>query len=263
MKNYDFTQNGGLPFDQSILARMQAAYTEGLIAVASARGLTDPFVVSGMATTGGGSPTIANGWFVYNGELIRFVGGSVPVPSIGNVLLIQITDTTSALTFNDGSTPSVVHEKTAVLTQAPTVTDALHFPFGNLMYPKANSVSISVSAPGTNGLSGTLNYKLNIAGNTLQIYGSFRITTASVTSAHAYTVFGTLPVGFRPNSMVPFEANINYNGGYVTDGVGNIHSLNCQIDTNGNIEVGVVEPVTLPSPGTSYDAYFNVMIPLD
>ena len=263
MKTYDFTKPGGMPFDQNILARMQTAYNEGLIAVAQARGLTDPFVVSGMTQTSGPGAAIADGWFVYNGELIKFSGTSLFAPSVGNVLLIQITVTSTPLTYNDGTTPNVVNEKTATLVQAPSVTDATHFPLGSLTYPKNNSSIISVSAPGTNGLSGTLNYRLNTAANTLQLQGSFRITNGSVTSAHTYTVFGTLPVGCRPNSVAPFEAIINYNGGYVTDAVGNVTKLNCQLDTNGNLEVGVIQASTIPAPGLYYDAVFNLTIPLD
>lgn len=131
-KRIDFTQLGGFPLCQDDLKWALDGIYGAIDAIIQAGGDgSTPFAVSGMAVSGGGN-TVADGWFYYNGELVQFTGGTVS-PGGGEVALVLIADTSTTLTFNDGSTPVVVLIKTATLTHAATVTDATHFPVSSLI----------------------------------------------------------------------------------------------------------------------------------
>ncbi len=131
-KRIDFTQLGGFPLCQDDIAWAMDGVCGAIDAIIQEGGDgTTPFAVSGMAVSGGGN-TVADGWFYYNGELIQFTGGTVTLGS-GEVALVEITDSSTALTFQNGSTPVVVLVKTAALTHAATVTDATHFPVSSLV----------------------------------------------------------------------------------------------------------------------------------
>jgi hypothetical protein len=133
-KSIDFTKTGGFPLTQNRLAYLQTAYNEMLQALAAIGGAAGmggvPVVLTGMAVSGGGN-TVSSGWFFYNGQLVKFTGGTV-VPGGGEVSLVLLTNTSTPLTYNDGSTPSVVNETTGSLTHAASVTDATHFPVSAL-----------------------------------------------------------------------------------------------------------------------------------
>ncbi len=101
MKQIDFSKNGGLPLSQDRLAYMQTAYTEAVQALATLAG--DKTIVSGCMVTG---YNISDGWIVYNGELIRFVGGNLA----SNV---AISTTGTGLVFKNGINNTVLNEKTA------------------------------------------------------------------------------------------------------------------------------------------------------
>jgi len=259
MKTYDFTQLGGFPGDQSVLGRMQTAYMEALLGIANARGLSSPFVVSGCGQSiSMGATVIAAGWIVYNGVLIR-VPGSSATATYPNVILVQITETDSSLVFNDGSTPSVVKEQTAALVAGASVTDATHFPLSSLVYAKELAWShIAVSA---GAVVGDIYYKKHVANNSLLIRGTLTITNSSASSTPTYVNIGTLGSGYYPVSeKVPFSAKNRYHTGIVLDAAASayITALNGEVDTAGNINLGVIK-----CAGTSYAVEFYEVIPLD
>lgn len=114
MKRTDFTNNGGLPFTQDRLAFMQSGYNEAFGAMAKLCG--DKVILYGVEVTGS---NVSDGWIAYDGELIRFIGGTVAAEVI-------ISETPTALIFADASSHNVHFDKTATLGASGT------FPFADL-----------------------------------------------------------------------------------------------------------------------------------
>ena len=101
MKSIDFSKNGGFPLSQDILAFLQTSYTEAIQVLASLCG--DKTIISGVVVTG---TNVSDGWIVYGGQLIRFVGGNVAAN-------VAITTTGTALNFKNGISNTVINENTA------------------------------------------------------------------------------------------------------------------------------------------------------
>ncbi len=102
MRQINLTNTGGFPFTQEALAFLQLGYTEAISAIAASFG--NKVIVGGMTVAAG---TVADGWFIYNGEVIKFI------ESAQNTY-IKITNTGTNATFEDGIDKSVFFEKTAV-----------------------------------------------------------------------------------------------------------------------------------------------------
>ncbi|MCX6210861.1 MAG: hypothetical protein NTZ59_15485 [Bacteroidetes bacterium] len=102
MQKIDLTKNGGLPLTQNLLNFLQDGFREPLIAIASLLG--NKVIVMGMDE---GSSSVADGWFVYNNELIKF-----NTCAIGTK--VKITETLLSVEFEDGLTKAVYKIKTAV-----------------------------------------------------------------------------------------------------------------------------------------------------
>jgi microcystin-dependent protein len=104
MKRIDFNKNGGYPLTQDTANYLQTAYTEALGAI----GLTfgNKVIVSGCTISGS---NISDGWIVINGEVIKFVGGTVNTK-------VKITETGTSLTFKNGISNQVLFNKTAACT---------------------------------------------------------------------------------------------------------------------------------------------------
>jgi len=69
-KRIDFTQLEGLPLTQNTLKFLQDGYRDTVVGIASVLG--DFVIVSGVADLGA---NYGDGWVIYNGELLPFVGG--------------------------------------------------------------------------------------------------------------------------------------------------------------------------------------------
>ena len=122
MKAIDFTHPGGFPLTQDELNYLQQAYTECINAFAQMGGV-GPVLINGMdVSVSGGTITIADGWFFYNGELIKFNTGSYSTISPGDVVLVNITPSATSLLYNDGSTFGAVLDKTATVLLGPSAT---------------------------------------------------------------------------------------------------------------------------------------------
>jgi hypothetical protein len=95
------------------LQKVQAAYTEGFIAMAQLVG--NNTIISGMQVTGG---NITDGYVVINGEVLRFVGGSLSSH-------IAIVEQPTAVVFDDNSSHDVefVRYATSALTGVVAYSD--------------------------------------------------------------------------------------------------------------------------------------------
>lgn len=114
MKRTDLSNLGGLKFTQNRLAFMQESFTEPLFAFAKLCG--EKTILYGVEVNAG---NVTNGWIVYGGEPIRFVGGSVGTQVI-------ITETAVSLVFGNSTVHDVHFEKTA------TCGAVGNFPFSDL-----------------------------------------------------------------------------------------------------------------------------------
>lgn len=279
MKTIDFTQRGGIPLTQDRFGYLQTAWNEGILSVMAA-GIADsnvPVILTGMGSSFfGGSTTYAPGWFAYKGNLIRFAGGSLGVPSMGDVVLVTINDDASPLTYKDGSTPNVVHELLATVSLAATVTDATHFPWSALvpywqqvgpMGKEAafNVLAIGPTASGDGGVSGNFYYRKNFINNTLQVYGNLISANAQnfdATPGSSFKTMGNLGAAYRPVTVDGLFSAYNADLPLIKDdsGVDWIKEITCVITTAGDINFNWIKPALGVS---SYNVIFNAIISLD
>jgi len=132
MKNIDFTKPGGIGLTQNRLAYLQNAWTEALLGIASGigAGSSNPIAVVGVVLSKFNVSGdvfhfgLTAGWMVYQGNLIRVVapGALLTINTSTNDAYIQLTPTSTPLTYNNGSTPNVVNDVTATLVSMPIGT---------------------------------------------------------------------------------------------------------------------------------------------
>ena len=115
MKIIDFNNLGGNPIDQQSLELLQDSYISALAAIAKLCG--DKTILTGVVVTGG---NVSAGWISYNGELVRFVAGSVDT-----AVLVAQSPTYNA-TFENAATHDEEFETTAICTSTGS------FPFADL-----------------------------------------------------------------------------------------------------------------------------------
>jgi hypothetical protein len=276
MKSIDFTQPGGFPLTQDQLDYLQQSYTETIRTVAAIGddGTGAPVLLAGMAQSiSGGTTTITPGWFLYNSDLVYFTGASYGTVPVGDVPLVTISTSVGTLTFNNGTTPGVILEKTAGITLAPTATDATHFPFSSLQpfgtgFGKNNreqtwSSIVVNTAAGVGGVTGTIYYKKDFTANTLHIRGSLAANNAQNFAASPFTLFytmGTLPPGYIPNNPNYFIGQYYVATSIQDDaGVAWIKQVNCVVNTTGQILINWLKPTA----SLAYGINFNTIISLD
>lgn len=252
MKKFDFTQTGGFPLTQDRLAFLQQGYVEALLGIAAAGGdTTSPRRVSGMEVSVSGSDyTVTDGWFVYNGELIRFIGAT---ETITDTALVKITFNADSLDFQNGTTPAVKLEATATIEDGVSATDATRFPLADLKPWGREEDWTTVSSFGADygTITGTLEYKKCWLTNVLHIRGQLTVTDSPPS---ALPLFGapkitTLPAGYRPSASVFFSGPCT---SFVktSDSVSWLQSISVSVEADGD--------VTLYVPKTLADAAFNV-----
>jgi microcystin-dependent protein len=115
MKTSNFTHLGGLKGTQNRLAFMQDGYNEAFAALAKLCG--DKTILHGVEVDG--SNNVSAGWIAVNGELIRFIGGTLGTD-------VVFSTAVTPLPFADGSTHDVHYDKTA------TCGSVGDFPFTDL-----------------------------------------------------------------------------------------------------------------------------------
>lgn len=279
MKTIDFTKPGGFPLTQDQLNYLQSAYTEAINAVAAMGGSgTVPVIVSGMvvANPSPGDYSITDGWFYFNGEMIRCVASSVSGASGGSEAYVSIVETSSPLVFFDGSMPNVINEKTASLMVLPsgTTADATRFPLADLtrfgkQFGIANrdalwkTLSVSTSVP-DGGVSGTVYYKKDYTANTLHLRGVLTAANAqnfAASPGSLYYLMASLPAEHTPVNTGYFVAQY-FGAGLIKDdvGVGWIKQVNCAANHTGGLYVNWLRPEILVG---SYAINFSAIISLE
>lgn len=261
MKTIDFTKPGGFPLTQDQLNYLQSAYIEATNALAAMGGGGSlPVVLSGTAVSNPatGDYSVTDGWFFYNGEMIRCEASSVSGATGGSDVYMSITETSTPLIYFDGSTPNVINEKTASLAVLPigTVADATRFPLTDLTvfgkgFGAANrdaawkTLSVSTSVP-DGGVTGTVHYKKDHTSNTLHIRGVLTAANAQNFAASPGSLFylmGSLPAAYAPVNTGYFMAQY-FGAGLIKDdaGVGWIKQINCAVNTTGGIYMNWIRP---------------------
>ncbi len=274
MKAIDFTHPGGFPLTQDELDYLQQAYTECINAL-GVMGGSGPALINGMGVTvASGTTTVADGWFFYNGELIKFNTGSYTTIPSGDVVLVDITPTTASLTYNDGSSFGAVLNKTAALLLGPTATTATQFPFSALQPfqvvfgqngRESAWNSLAVSTPVIDGgVTGTIYYKKDLLANTLQIRGFLNANNAqnfAASPAAIFSIMGVLPAGYIPNNTAYFTGYYFISSMIKDDlGISWIKHVNCAVNNTGQVYVNWIRP-DITVGGYALD--FNTIIPLD
>lgn len=280
MKTIDFTKPGGFPLTQDQLDYLQQAYIETVSALSllGNSGGPAPVLISGMALSypSAGAIAVADGWFLYNGEMVRFTASSVSGLGMGTEAYVVIAATAGTLTYNDGSTPAVILDKTATVQALPTgtPTDAFHFllsaltPFGkgfgiNNREQNWNSIAVS-TAPAVGGVTGTVYFKKDFTANTLHIRGFLFANNAQNFAASpgaTFVLMATLPAIYIPYNNTYFTGHY-YVSSMVTDdlGIAWIKQITCGLSNTGLLYVNWVRPEISVS---SYGINFNVILPLD
>ncbi len=280
MKAIDFTKPGGFPLTQDQLGYLQQAYTETVTALSliGSSGGSAPVVINGMAVSypSPGAIAVTDGWILYNGEMVRFTASSVSGLGVGTEAYVVIAATAGSLTYNDGSTPAVIMDKSANLQALPTgtPTDAFHFllsalsPFGkgfgiNNREQLWNSLAVS-TAPAMGGVTGTVYYKKDFTANTLHIRGFLFANNAQNFAASpgaSYYNMVTLPAGYVPVYNVFFTSHYYLSSLLLDDlGTGYIKQLTSSINSGGQFFINWIKPDVSVS---SYGVNFNAIISLD
>lgn len=272
-KYIDFEQLGGYPFTQDDLQFLQDAWGEAIAALITAgTAPSGPMRVTGMkVTVAGGDITVSNGYFYYNGRLVKFTGATV-TPTGGDVALVTITEgATSPEPFFDESTPLVEKSLTATISAAPTATDGTHFPLSSLLeFGRENWGTITVEEESIGLVSGQILYKRNLRNGTLLLNGTLQATNASDFAdygAEEYYEMATLPAdAYKPATTQYFTVQVVTPN--VSNSIGDViyfhRQLNGKVDTDGKIWIE-----WLPIPGSggldegTYDVAFNVIVTLD
>ena len=284
MKSIDFSKPGGIPLTQDLLDYLQTANSEALEALLnplniSSGGSNKGLIVSQMVQTKtlvSGTTydyTCGAGWFFLNGELIRMVNSSVmSLDESTDDAYVEITGTSTPLTYNDGSTPNVINDVYGTLAARPigTANSATLFLLKTTeKYGRENiegHMAVSTLAA-DGGVAGDLYYRKNFLNNTLQLralLGSSNAQNFATSSTiHAY-VLCTLPEGYRPMSSKVFftgEIKFIFTSRFKDDlGTGWLEQIVCVIDTAGNVCAYFVKPdISI----ANYSLEFFVILPLD
>lgn len=213
MKTIDLTQPGGLPLTQNVLDQMQTAYKDMFTAVISmgadvANINTTPILLSGMKRTLSVGGTISAGYFWYNGEIIKFTEGTVPVPTGGQELQIIISTSSSplGLAFENGTTPNIIKETSATLTAAAVATNNdTRFKYADLVpfhkFFGQNKGNVNWTAAS----NASIGYYRKYLSNSIDISLTLNSPT-DLTTTHEWRVEGTLPTGLFPPNAYWFTA---------------------------------------------------------
>ena len=276
MRAIDFTHTGGFPLTQEGLDHLQQAYTECISAFGElGNNGTTPAIVTGMESSipTPGSLTVTDGWFFYNGEMVKFTGSTV-TPTGTDVPLVLIAQAFTTLTYNDGSTHPAVSNKTAALTTGPSATSVSQFPYSaakpyqlffGLGGREANWSSLSVLTTPPNGnVMGTIYYKKNWLTNTLHIQAALTVNSAQTLAASPSALnvlVGTLPAAYFPNVNAYFTAYYYAANLFKDDlGVSWVKHLTAAVNTAGQVFVNFIRPDIAI---TAYSVVFNTILPLD
>ena len=280
MKTIDFNQPGGFPFTQNTLGYLQESYMDGinvLAGVAHNETAYVPAIIKGMVQTdaGGGVTNVSAGWFYWNNELVRFPAQSYPTPVGGNAIYVVVTPVGTPLTFNDGSTPDVLFDKTGVLTELASSTPASSttlllsrlVPFHEALGVRARTAesSLSVATLTADGeVTGTIYYRKDTMSKNVLIRAVLTASAAqnfAPAPNYAFKLMATLPVGFRPIVGSVYLTAHYIGTPLIGDdaGVSWLETFPLQIETSGDISVRWKKPA---SGVTTYGIYVQGIVPI-
>lgn len=244
----------------------QAGMTEALSAICA--DATVPVALSGMVVAG---LNISAGWFYYGGEIIPFVGGSIPGFSIGQALAIVIGEAITQKEYADGVMYDFLSSKSAslqvVASGAINTTDKLAYTslitlekhLGTRKVLTGSQVLTNPGGVSAGNITGSVDYRLNEINRTLQLSGTITFNTAqSITNPTQSVTLFTLASAYRPAKRTPFTIPMQRG---LTDAAGELLTeLYAEVDTNGDMIVDAVRPALAL---TGYQAIFNLYIPID
>lgn len=274
-KEYDFTQPGGFPLTQDRLKNMQEATGEAVRAlIATAGDTTGPIILSGMITTtpSPGTYAVTDGWFIYNGSIIKFTGGSV-TPAGGEVPLVEITNTANTLVYYNFSEPPVEFINTATVVAGTTLTDTTHFPLADavewgvalgITHRNGGWIEIETEEPSVFATA-TVRYKHDRIANTLHIRGNITVGDPHAAGGSVGISLGAIPympTDFAFLEMLSIPNYVHYGGGIVKtyDEIDYLWSVPIVLNSGGSISAYLIRPDVATA---EYRVYFNHVIPLD
>lgn len=133
----NFTNPGGLPFDQNILKSIDdGILNDGVFEILrslQSSNIYEGIILTGIVVTTGAIPggisgtrhTVSAGTFFYANNIYSFDGGYVDIlTGSANVPALQIDRTSSNLTYNSGASQSFYTQCTSTLTSSPYLTPA-------------------------------------------------------------------------------------------------------------------------------------------
>lgn len=265
MKQIDFSKVGGFPLTQDTLDFMQQSYTDVLNAYASLGNISvatnTPYVITGMGTNG---VTYYKGWFIYNGDIIQFPNdiNSSMLPALISpaVYGYVISETATALTFNDGNSNSVLKVKAATIGAGLTISSTF-IPLSTKLYSfqevfgaaAKDTETHSVINAASGNITGNLYFRKNRLTNKMRIRGSLSVNTAISGPA----VYNILSSGILPAYECPFIGV--QTSGTVLDsgGIDYINTLAFSLDTVGHINMIAIKGAS------NYSVAINVELQLD
>ncbi len=207
-KKIDYSNLGGFPLTQDVLAFMQDSYRDVLSAIARLCG--NKVIVYGVTVAGA---NVSDGWLVINGEFIPFVGGN-----LGTQVLVSETGT--PLTFEDASVPNVLFTKTAT-------TGAIGgFPFSDL-----------VRLPTLAAQMGTIQALVTDLTNLTNDFNNHTHAWTDITNKPAgyITYVATEAIGSLPASDNEFTFTIPDQGSTAYKVIGTMRGLSANTDTDNDI----------------------------
>lgn len=248
MNRIDFSQLGGFPLDQDVLAFLQTTFASEIAALAAVPGV-DPLIISGMVDDGS---NVGNGWILVDGEIIPFVGGAKQTN-------IAVRTTTTALEFEDSVSRTVLTEKYAEFG-----TGAQQYAYASLVrYEHAlmgkhlpyQDISVNVSSYPYD-INGTLYYRINPATNELHLKGVLIGGDGNnwPSGAEPGVILCTLPVAARPSISTAIQAGVTYS----TNPWFNAQAI---LYANGQLVIGLERIPNYPS-SLDTEISFNATIQL-
>ncbi|GAA4465265.1 hypothetical protein GCM10023093_17120 [Nemorincola caseinilytica] len=243
-KRIDFGQPGGFPLTQNRLADLQTAYTEALLAIIAAGGdIVGPLRLSGMelTTPSPGTTAVSAGYFVYNGNLVRFEGGSV-TPGEDDEVAIVISHPAEDLTYNDGvERPVLLRTIATLVAEEPAGMDDTRFPI--MLFNPWGRIGWAGGYMMSSPLEGTVLYRKDLFSNVVALKGNVSISNISPATelpAIGFLTFWTLPEGYRPEEDAYFVGHFidpASGGNYPRNSMDYLRHFTCRLTTAGEVQV--------------------------
>lgn len=180
-KNIDFTKNGGFPVTQDTLAFMQEGYNETITALAATYG--QYVILSGVEDLG---TNYSDGWIIYNGELVKFIGGV-------KTARVAIEETTADETFGDDSVNTVYYTRVA---KCVTV--------GGVLFSEFSRVKYRETVIASSGPLGIFNLTFIRVGNIVHVQ------TSHTSDTGPGDVTDIIPIWARPTTTLTFKCYSSY-----------------------------------------------------